>query len=195
MNVAAPALRKICTSPVNYWLAFAFDAGTAFVLPSLGAYYLDEWPEGPVPTAINIAFFFGMGVFVFTFVEYAMHRWLYHARTGFAAESHHEHHVSPRGPSAMPCPCGSIGITILWWLVMPTLGRAGASFFIGGMAIGYLYYGVLHHLEHHVRAASVPGGWPRERWKVHAVHHGWLDRNFGVTTSLWDHVFGTYRKI
>jgi len=194
MSIAVTAVRKVCASPVNYWLAFAFDAGTAVVLPCLGVYFLEDESGWTVPTTVAVFATFSAGLFVFTFVEYAMHRWLYHARTGFAAESHHAHHVSPRGASSMPCACGSLGATLLWWLAMPALGKAGASFFIGGMAAGYLYYGVLHHLEHHIAISTVPRGWAKSRWKVHSAHHASRDRNFGVITSLWDHVFGTYKK-
>ena len=188
MNAAAPVLRQICASQTNYRLSFVFDTGTVVALVGLGVYYSADATGWEWLSAIAS---FIAGAFVFTFIEYAMHRWLYHAKKGFASENHHVHHVDPFGPSAMPCPCGSIVTTLLWCLCLPALGKTAASFFIGGMATGYLYYGVLHHLHHHIRVSIAPAGWLKTRWRAHARHHACVDRNFGVTTSLWDHLFGT----
>jgi sterol desaturase/sphingolipid hydroxylase (fatty acid hydroxylase superfamily) len=50
----------------------------------------------------------------------------------------------------------------------------------------------VHHLEHSIRITALPYRWMPRRWAVHAVHHRLVGTNFGVTTSLWDRVFGTH---
>jgi sterol desaturase/sphingolipid hydroxylase (fatty acid hydroxylase superfamily) len=62
-----------------------------------------------------------------------------------------------------------------------------------GLATGYLWYVFVHYTTHHWR--------PRKnsylyRARVrHARHHHFSHRgNFGVTSSVWDHVFGTALK-
>ena len=64
--------------------------------------------------------------------------------------------------------------------------------FVGGFVGAYLYYETLHRLEH------VHSGWGRYgRWarKHHFYHHFHNPKhNHGVTSPIWDIVFGTYSK-
>jgi sterol desaturase/sphingolipid hydroxylase (fatty acid hydroxylase superfamily) len=189
MNVAAVALRKVCASRTNYRVSFIFDAAVPLVLCSLGTRQGSNWAfaDWLAATACLVA-----GAFVFTFIEYGLHRWLFHARASIATESHQTHHFSPREPSSIPFPCSALSALLIWTLVSPVFGADLAYFFTGGLLLAYFYYAVLHHLQHHVRIGDVPSGLLRKRWTEHAIHHGRLDKNYGVTTSLWDHVFGTY---
>jgi sterol desaturase/sphingolipid hydroxylase (fatty acid hydroxylase superfamily) len=59
-----------------------------------------------------------------------------------------------------------------------------------GIATGYLWYVFVHYSTHHWRPRRNSYLY-RARLR-HACHHH-LSRsgNFGVTTSAWDHVFGT----
>jgi sterol desaturase/sphingolipid hydroxylase (fatty acid hydroxylase superfamily) len=62
-----------------------------------------------------------------------------------------------------------------------------------GMLIGYTIYMVVHHACH-FRMPMQTGYFYRIRLH-HVVHHYSRDSgNFGVTTSFWDHVFGTRVK-
>jgi sterol desaturase/sphingolipid hydroxylase (fatty acid hydroxylase superfamily) len=189
MNVAAVALRKVCASRTNYRLSFVFDAAVPLVLCALGArqwtnWALANWLAALAPLVV--------GAFVFTFIEYGLHRWLFHARASFATASHQTHHFSPREPSSLPFPCSALSALLFWTLVAPVVGEEVAYFFTAGILFAYFYYAVLHHLQHHVRIGNVPSGLLQKRWTAHAIHHGQLDKNYGVTTSLWDHVFGTH---
>ena len=65
-----------------------------------------------------------------------------------------------------------------------------ASAFTLGVLAGYLAYSITHHATHHWRARS-PWLLQRKRW--HALHHRHADEPacYGVTTDLWDRVFGS----
>ena len=78
----------------------------------------------------------------------------------------------------------------------PARGARGkskvAKYGLRGIALGYLCYGLVHDAIH-ARRFQQP---LLRRWAgLHHVHHHHPDTNFGVTTPLWDVVFGTrYRR-
>jgi sterol desaturase/sphingolipid hydroxylase (fatty acid hydroxylase superfamily) len=80
-------------------------------------------------------------------------------------------------------------------MLAPWLGAFVTHFVLCGFFAGYFGYGVVHHLQHSIRIKDIPFQWMRRKWAAHAVHHGREGVNFGVTTSLWDWVFGTYRQV
>ena len=58
-----------------------------------------------------------------------------------------------------------------------------------GMLTGYLGYTLAHHATHHWRSDN---RWLKNRKRWHALHHhAGAAACYGVTTSLWDHVFGS----
>jgi sterol desaturase/sphingolipid hydroxylase (fatty acid hydroxylase superfamily) len=92
----------------------------------------------------------------------------------------------------MPFPCSAAAGFLLWSYLPFFIGKAATGYFGAGFMGGFFYYTVLHHCEHAVRIKSVWFESMRRRWIAHAVHHGRADKNYGVTTALWDRVFGTY---
>ncbi len=64
----------------------------------------------------------------------------------------------------------------------------GASFF-AGLVTGYVGYDMLHYAMHHFRLRPPVLAYLRKR---HMQHHAvsW-DKRFGVSSPLWDRVFGT----
>jgi sterol desaturase/sphingolipid hydroxylase (fatty acid hydroxylase superfamily) len=56
------------------------------------------------------------------------------------------------------------------------------------VASGYLAYGLAHHAAHHWR---MPSAWMQRQKRWHALHH---HRHggacYGVSTGLWDRLFG-----
>ena len=179
-------LRAVTRSRTNYWLSYAFDLATPIAMGALGFQQPTRWSVA-LPC-------FCTGAIVFSFVEYAMHRWLFHARASFATAIHHTHHVSPREPFAIPCPSSAAAAVLCWCVLAPLVGHQAACFLACGLLAAYCYYGLLHHLQHTIRIKSLPLLRLRRRWEAHAIHHGRLDVNFGVTTSLWDYVFGTHHR-
>ena len=58
----------------------------------------------------------------------------------------------------------------------------------GVVAAGNVAYGISHVLIHGHRFKSVR----MQRWVAfHEVHHRHANKNFGVTSSLWDVILGT----
>ena len=68
------------------------------------------------------------------------------------------------------------------------IGKAAIAFFPGFM-LGYLIYGSMHYAIH---AWNPPFKWMKGLWRNHHLHHyKHADMGFGVSSTLWDHVFGT----
>ena len=64
----------------------------------------------------------------------------------------------------------------------------GASFF-AGLVCGYVAYDMLHYAMHHFQLRSPILAAIR---KHHMQHHAMTwDKRFGVSSPVWDHVFGT----
>jgi sterol desaturase/sphingolipid hydroxylase (fatty acid hydroxylase superfamily) len=58
-----------------------------------------------------------------------------------------------------------------------------------GVLAGYLAYAITHHAAHHWRAGNAWLG-ARKRW--HGLHHHARGAGcYGVTSAVWDHVFGS----
>src|SRR5579859_6143288 len=62
---------------------------------------------------------------------------------------------------------------------------AGGSWLAGGL-VAYAWYLFVHHCAHHASR-----GIPLALLKHHQTHHRFATRNYGVSTTIWDHVFGT----
>jgi len=135
----------------------------------------------------RFAALFAAGLLVWTMIEYLLHRLAFH---GFAP--HSEHHANPTDPVFIVAP---------WWLSLPCTAvllalfslaarswTMGASM-VAGVIAGYLAYEAIH-LRIHSPAAG--GAVLRALRKHHYYHHFASDRVcFGVTSPLWDWVFGS----
>jgi sterol desaturase/sphingolipid hydroxylase (fatty acid hydroxylase superfamily) len=69
------------------------------------------------------------------------------------------------------------------------VARENAFVFFPGFIFGYLVYGSMHYAIH---AWNPPFKWMKPLWRNHHLHH-YKDehKGFGVSITLWDHVFGT----
>ena len=104
---------------------------------------------------------------------------------------HARHHARPAALIGTPTLLSGglvAGLVLLpaWWL--GAVWQAVALTL--GLLAGYLGYASVHHALHHWRATSA---WMQRRQRWHAQHHraGAAPGCFGVTSSFWDHVFGT----
>ncbi len=150
------------------------------------------WDFGFIPfvIAIVVAVFsvswlvVGAGFVLWTLAEYWIHRLLFHVTF---KRQHWQHHRKPAGFVAAPTWQTSIvhALTFAALVALPM----GASLFVG-LELGYLAYIVMHDRIHHAR--GIHKGWLFRRWWLHNIHHKGAEKNFGVFTSVWDHVFGTY---
>lgn len=175
----------IAMSRTNYRLAYITDFACAVAFGGLGLRASGAWL-----VALASLFF---GALAFSFVEYALHRWVFHSTLPVWGELHASHHRSPGQPAALPFWSSAVCAPVFFWLLTRWSSTFVAHFALCGFFAAYFSYGVLHHLQHSIRIKDLPVRWLRRKWATHAVHHGRVDVNFGVTTSLWDRVFGTHR--
>jgi len=142
----------------------------------------------------------GAGVLLWTFVEYAMHRWLFHwpvrpdaprsLRLGMLLV-HGHHHLVPDDPHrlvATPIQLGGL-LLLVHGVLTVTVGPPWSGPLLAGFLLGYLAYEALHFRAHHVR--------PRTRIARalaghHLRHHATDgDRRWGISTPLWDWILRT----
>lgn len=158
------------------------------------------------------------GALVWSLLEYVIHRFLFHPpqwvedetravtaslapgqavipalptwRHKFYFLVHGVHHDYPNdsGRLVMP-PSVSIPLAVIFyflfqWLIGPLTPAAFA-----GLVGGYLAYDTTHYLTHHGPGHSALGRYQKKR---HFRHHYYdSTRNFGVSSPLWDLIWGT----
>lgn len=136
------------------------------------------------------------GLIFFTLVEYLMHRYLYHLspttrrRKKIAYTMHGVHHDYPRDKSrlAMPPVLSLLIASVLFIFYRAILGELVFGF-LAGFLVGYAAYLGIHYSIH---AFRVPKNFLRILWHHHSIHHYREDdRAFGVSSPLWDMIFGT----
>jgi sterol desaturase/sphingolipid hydroxylase (fatty acid hydroxylase superfamily) len=149
--------------------------------------------------AVIITFLCGM--FFWSFFEYLIHRFAFH----FSAKSeratkivyliHGNHHEYPRDKQRLfmpPVPSLILATAIFssMYLIAGIIGLSSYVFaFFPGFLLGYLIYGTMHYAIH---AWNPPFKWMKPLWRNHHLHHyKEQEKGFGVSSTLWDHIFGT----
>lgn len=149
-----------------------------------------------------IPFAFLLGLFVWTFIEYVMHRFVFHYRPRNPWQAkvvflfHGIHHKQPQCKTrlVMP-PVVSIPLALMFYglfygVVGILLGSPQwvAPLFSGAI-FGYLLYDLTHYATHHF---PMRRGFLRFLKRYHLKHHYKTPgQRFGVSSPLWDMVFGT----
>ena len=137
------------------------------------------------------------GAFVWTLAEYSLHRWVFHwtgprpfqQRLHFIV--HGVHHDFPDDAQRLVMPLGlSVPIGAAFYLLFrPLLGPALVDAFFAGFVLGYLAYDGTHWAVHHRTMKSRIGKWLKRYHMIH--HHVGSRARWGVSSPLWDWVFGT----
>lgn len=143
---------------------------------------------------------FVSGIFVWTFAEYMLHRYLFHWVTEakwsqrFHFIMHGSHHQYPKDEERllMPPVPGLImasGLFGIFYLIFWIVGYPDLTFgFFPGFFSGYLMYSFVHRATHTMK----PPKRFRHLWHHHSLHHyRFPDKAFGVSNTFWDRVFGT----
>jgi sterol desaturase/sphingolipid hydroxylase (fatty acid hydroxylase superfamily) len=172
-------------SKLNYYSDFVVYPVVIVGLAAVGVAHA-SWTDRTEWLCVGVA-----GFLLWTLVEYLLHRYVLHEQTYFAP-MHGQHHASPLSFIGTPpwisvfVLCGTLLVPI-WWCV----GFNVADGVTVGVMVGYWWYGVVHHMiHHHAHDSSSPYFNDLRAW--HMRHHYSPKRgNFGVTTPLWDRVFGT----
>jgi sterol desaturase/sphingolipid hydroxylase (fatty acid hydroxylase superfamily) len=143
-----------------------------------------------------------LGLFLWTLAEYTLHRFLFHfpAKTPWQERmsflAHGVHHASPRDKTrlVMP-PVVSIPLALvfygLYYLIFTyVLSIPGwISPVFTGFILGYVAYDMTHYATHHF---SMKKSYFRMVRQQHMHHHFQTpNKRFGVTSPVWDVVFGT----
>jgi len=164
------------------WSAVAADRGAAF--PS-------HIPAG-----------FVLGLFLWTFAEYTLHRFLFHYRPRTPRQErifflfHGIHHAQPQVktrlvmPFPVSIPMALILYGLLYLIVAVLLGVPHwVSPLMSGFLIGYLAYDLTHYATHHWPMRSGVAKYLKRHHMQH--HYKAPNTRFGVSSPLWDFVFGT----
>jgi sterol desaturase/sphingolipid hydroxylase (fatty acid hydroxylase superfamily) len=131
------------------------------------------------------------GAASWTFVEYVMHRFVFH-RIPLIVDLHHAHHESPRAYLGTPTWLSLLILGVLFFLPIWRLFTLNIAFgAISGLIMGWLWYGIVHHVIHHRRPRRLAIALKAASHR-HLRHHAVAYANFGVTTPVWDYVFGTH---
>jgi sterol desaturase/sphingolipid hydroxylase (fatty acid hydroxylase superfamily) len=150
---------------------------------------------------MTIAGTFLLGLLLWTFTEYVLHRFVFHwTPPGKWGERlhfiwHGVHHDYPNDQLRLVLP-PSVSVplaTLFYFLFKALLGTPSVYPFFSGFILGYLSYDMMHYAMHHLR-------WNNKWWfKIknhHMLHHYQEhDKGFGVSSPFWDVIFNTTFKI
>ena len=142
------------------------------------------------------------GVFVWSFAEYWLHRTLFHwvpatswgPRFHFFLHGVHHDYINDKYRLVMPPVAAAVLAAMFYGLFYSLFSVWGLGAwvwpFMSGMTAGYIAYDMTHYYVHH---GAVSGAWFK-RLRAHHMnhHHNRVERKFGVSSTLWDHVFRTY---
>lgn len=136
------------------------------------------------------------GIIFWTLFEYLMHRYFFHLESKYSILNklvymlHGIHHKFPRDRERMIMPPfpGLLIMGILFLIFNLIMGNLN-FIFLAGIITGYLVYSFIHFSIHSFKP---PFKIFRKLWMHHIDHHyknG--EKGFGVSSPLWDIIFGT----
>ena len=141
---------------------------------------------------MGFAIAFVLGLMLWTLLEYLLHRWVFHRRVlgQRLAREHLKHHAkvdwfapwSLKLAVAVPI-LGAIG-----GLGVLVAGAPGAALSLGTFS-GWVVYEWIHRQIHVAAPRNAYARWARANHLSH--HFGRVHANHGVTSPVWDRVFGT----
>ncbi|WP_295676270.1 sterol desaturase family protein [uncultured Mucilaginibacter sp.] len=141
---------------------------------------------------------FALGLFVWTLVEYIMHRFVFHyapadkpwaQRIHFIFHGVHHDYPSDAMRLVLP-PSVSIPLAALFYFLFNAILPANDIWgFFPGFILGYLFYDITHYAIHHF---NFKGNVWKKIKQHHMLHHYQdPDKGYGVSSPLWDKVFGS----
>jgi sterol desaturase/sphingolipid hydroxylase (fatty acid hydroxylase superfamily) len=170
-----------------------------WIFPFLAVILLTISAEAePDRTATELFALIPVGVILWSLLEYGLHRFVFHRdRTDtfigrIVTGSHLSHHGSPRDPdkvlvhTSFALPVSVVLFSVLYGITGSFFQASGV---MSGIWAGFLYYELVHYRVH----CTASGFLLMRRQRRAHFHHHFSDssRCFGVTSPLWDAVFGT----
>ncbi|KAI1506193.1 hypothetical protein F5X99DRAFT_126503 [Biscogniauxia marginata] len=166
-------------------------------LVAYGTYLASEGFDSSTTLAAS----FLTGLFLWTIIEYILHRFLFHLdyylpdnRVGISLHFllHGVHHYLPMDKYRLVMPPALFVVlaTPFWKLAHALFyfnWHLGTAIYCGGI-FGYICYDLTHYFLHHQNLPL----WYKDLKKYHLAHH-FLDYElgFGVTSRFWDVIFNT----
>ena len=153
--------------------------------------------SGRLLTGGTITGLFVAGVFFWTLAEYLLHRFVFHymptsewgKRLHFLMHGVHHDYPNDSWRLVMP-PSVSIPLALLFYgAFLLLIGRVATPPFFAGFILGYLCYDMIHYATHHAPMKRGIGLFLKHHHMKH--HYQTDDRGYGVSSPLWDYVFGT----
>jgi len=150
------------------------------------------WVFSEYPVSLKVfAAAIMVGFTGWTFLEYAFHRWGFHGAPRRTRLEHALHHIRPAdyigASSGVTGMIGGISFFVLTFIFGPQIGTG----LLVGLVAGYIAYIYVHDRMHHA-ASFRAGSYLAFLHSNHEFHHRRFKVNYGVTSPLWDYVFGTY---
>ena len=145
---------------------------------------------------ITFAEFFLLGLFIWTLVEYIMHRFVFHymppdkpwaMRMHFIFHGVHHDYPSDAKRLVLP-PSVSIPLATAFYFLFKAILPLNCIFaFFPGFILGYLFYDISHYAIHHF---NFKGNIWKKIKQHHMLHH-YQDpgKGYGVSSPLWDKIF------
>lgn len=144
----------------------------------------------------GIAIWFLIGLLTWSLFEYILHRYLFHLPESVFKGAgrltyvlHGVHHEYPNDAQRTLLPFApkvlfSIAFFALYYLIL----RGRGPFFSAGFLMGYYVYSMMHYSIHRFKAPKML----KFLWAHHHLHHHLHDdKAFGVSSTVWDKIFGT----
>jgi len=146
---------------------------------------------------VTVAGFAILGLLTWSVTEYVLHRYLFHLRPAgpFRARLqfviHGLHHADPADPTRLVIPPvpSTIGAVLFYAAFRLALGPSFVEPFFAFFAVGYLLYDYVHYASHRFVPRTRVGNFLKRHHMLH--HYVTPDARWGVSSPLWDHVFGT----
>ena len=182
-----PILEKLTRTHISVPLIIFFTYSSALLY----------WSVTHTSLSIGMSvLMFLLGTLAFTWVEYNMHRYVFHMKTYTALRAklqytmHGVHHEFPKDKDrlAMP-PLLSVTIATILLLIFRVVMGDFVFSFLPGFLVGYSAYLGVHYMVH---AYQPPKNFFKVLWINHGIHH-YKDGEivFGVSSPLWDYIYGT----
>jgi len=149
-------------------------------------------------TVLQLLIWLPIGLFVWSLIEYSFHRFVFH----FNAKSklgkllvfllHGIHHQEPQDPSrlVMPPAASIIILALFYGGFYVIIGKNYIHPFFAFFLVGYLCYDYSHYATHHFRCKGRVMKFLKHNHMAH--HHITSKKRYGVSSPLWDYVFGTF---
>jgi sterol desaturase/sphingolipid hydroxylase (fatty acid hydroxylase superfamily) len=169
-----------------------------------GPFIVWSWVDGILGRGFvgTLELFLG-GMLFFTLFEYGLHRLVFHGLLRAAHDgpsrfrafmAHGYHHEFPNDKMRLVMPPMiswplAVVFTLAYFFI---IGRASFFPVLTGTMTGYIAYDWVHYYTHHFHPRGGVGKWMR----VYHLRHHYQDPNahYGVSSPLWDVVFGTFRS-